>query len=92
MRITLAILCLAALAGCATASDVTSTQSGHLAVTARGNLNSEFVSWTSVRNTALDQAKAYCAAQGKQARPVDTSTDGMMRITSDHVTVVFDCE
>jgi hypothetical protein len=60
-------------------------------VSARGNLNSEFVSWTSVKNTAVDRAKAYCSAQGKQVRQIDTSTDGMMRLVNDQVTVVFDC-
>lgn len=91
MRLILTILCFAALAGCATTSDVTSTPQGHLAVSARGNLNSEFVSWASVKNTAVEHAKAYCSAQGKQIRQVDTSTDGMMRLSSDQVTVVFDC-
>jgi hypothetical protein len=60
-------------------------------VSARGNLNSEFVSWASVKKTAMDRATAYCSAQGKQIRPIDASTDGMMRLSSDKVTIVFDC-
>lgn len=60
-------------------------------MSARGNLNSEFVSWERVNNAALERAKAYCSAQGKQIRQIDTSTDGMMRLSSDQVTVVFDC-
>jgi hypothetical protein len=91
MRVTLTILCSSALAGCAATSGVTSTEHGHWAVSARGNLNSEFVSWTSVKNTAVDRAKAYCSAQGKQVRQIDTSTDGMIRLVNDQVTVVFDC-
>jgi hypothetical protein len=91
MRLSLAILCSAVLAGCATSSDITSTEQGHWAVSARGNLDSEFVSWASVKNTALDRAKAYCSAQGKQIRQVGTSTDGMMRLSTDRVTVIFDC-
>jgi hypothetical protein len=91
MRLTLAIFCSAAFAGCATTSDVTSTEHGHWAVSARGNLNSEFVSWVAVKNTAVDRAKTYCSAQGKQIRQIDTSTDGMMLLSNDQVTVVFDC-
>ncbi|MGF6767485.1 hypothetical protein P3T24_007849 [Paraburkholderia sp. GAS33] len=91
MRLTLPILYAIALAGCATSSDVTSTEHGHWAVSARGNLNSEFISWASVKNSATGRAKAYCSSQGKQVREVDTSTDGMMRLSRDQVTVVFDC-
>lgn len=91
MRLILAILFSAVVVGCASTSGVTSTQLGHLAVSARGNLNSEFVSWASVKNTAVDRATAYCSAQGKQISQIGASTDGMMRLSSDKVTIVFDC-
>lgn len=91
MRLILAVLLSAVFAGCTSTSDVTSTQLGHLAVSARGNFNSEFVSWASVKNTAVSRATAYCSTQGKQIRQIDASTDGMMRLSSDKVTIVFDC-
>jgi len=79
------------LAACASTSNVTSTQHGHWAVSASGNLNAEFVSWASVKDRALARAKAYCSGRGEHVRQIDISTDGLMRVSGDTVTVVFDC-
>lgn len=91
MRLILTILSSVVLAGCASTSDVTATENGHLAVSARGNLSAEFVSWASVKDTAMDRAKIYCSDRGKQIRELGTSSDGMMGISGDKVTVIFDC-
>jgi hypothetical protein len=91
MRLILTILFSVALAGCASTSDVTATEHGHFAVSARGNLSAEFVSWTSVKDTAMDRAKTYCSDRGKQIRELGTFSDGMMGISGDKVTVIFDC-
>lgn len=79
------------LAGCASTSDVTATENGHLAVSARGSLSAEFVSWASVKDSAMDRAKLYCSDRGKQIREVASASDGMMGISGDQVTIIFDC-
>jgi hypothetical protein len=79
----------AALAGCVSASNVTSTGNGTYVIQGRavGPWNAD-----KERAKALKKANGYCAKQGKRVLLHDIDETGHAALLGEHATITFECE
>jgi hypothetical protein len=90
MRTRLTIAVIAALAGCASHTDVVALGGGRFMIgyQQRGGLNS----WTEVKAEAIKLANDHCAGSGKTAKIADAEETGARGWTPMNVEVTFTCE
>ncbi|MDR3097880.1 MAG: hypothetical protein LBV73_12500 [Paraburkholderia sp.] len=87
--VSLAALC-AALTGCASATDVTSTgQHGMLTVSARATGGS--LAWARAHKRALTEASAYCESRGMQTSFATEQTQGFQAFEQQTSVIRFEC-
>lgn len=87
--VSLAAFC-AALTGCASATDVTSTgQQGMLTVSARATGGS--LAWARAHKRALTEANAYCESRGMQTSFAAEQTQGFQAFEQQASVIRFEC-
>lgn len=86
--VSLAAVC-AILAGCASASDVTTDQRGTLVVSA--SATGGRLAWARAHQRALREATDYCATRGMQTRLAVERTDGVEALQQHDSVIRFEC-
>ncbi len=89
MKRSIMLASLCGLAACTAISNVETRDDGHLIVTSRARIS--LVSWNHVRRLGLKHAAAYCDRTQQRLHVISVHTDGVWGVTSQSVTVEFDC-
>jgi hypothetical protein len=82
-------MCVLALAGCQSVSEVVPAGNGTYMV--GSEVRGGFSSWAEVRALTLKRANEYCAGLGKEMQQVDSKTRGARGWTPQEAELTFKC-
>lgn len=81
---------IAALAGCASTSNVTPLGDGKFTVGSK--VHGGLTSWNEVKAMAVNKGAAFCKEQGKEISNVQIETHGVRSLTPQEAEVTFQCK